>query len=53
MLIKKIKSIGYGFWNLASYRRRLLFAVGLDRQTVHGQAPPATPIRGGSPGLAG
>jgi transposase len=50
-LIKKTKRVGHGFRNLANYRLRLLLTVGLDWNTVHWQAPPATPIRGRSPRL--
>ncbi len=40
-----------GFRNFNNYRLRLLLTVGLDWNTVHWQAPPATPIRGRSPRL--
>ena len=50
-LIKKVKRVGHGFRNLDNYRLRLLLTVGLDWNTVHWQAPPATPIRGRSPRL--
>jgi transposase len=50
-LIKKVKRVGHGFRNFDNYRLRLLLTVGLDWNSVHWQAPPATPIRGRSPRL--